>query len=113
MSRPFVVLTGNYLDPDGVPVLATRLPAPDEPNIVGGYATAHAWVARWVHAAADVTVFTHSDGLQWDHALVRHVLDPGEWVVWTGSAFRVVTKDAFAAYTPVDFEVEALRGDPK
>ena len=106
-----VVIVGNYLDPEGRPVIATQLPASGQ-NIPCGYATASGWVSRWIRAANfDVSqVFLHSDsgGLQFDHGLSRHVVRPGEWLVWTGVMFETFRADDFAAkFAAFDYEVEA------
>lgn len=91
-------IAGNYLDPDGAPIRATRHDA-DSPN-------AKAWVAKWIKACADVEIFGLAvDAFQWDHGRARHVLRPGEWVVWTGSEYRVVLDADFANYQPVTLNV--------
>ena len=105
------IIAGNYLDPTGQPVIATQLPPPDAPNIIG---SATAWVGRWIKACADVTLFAHdSGGIQWDHGRIRHVLRPGEWVVWTSSEYRTVPDAEFAAYdaVPVRMSTEHEQGE--
>lgn len=95
------IIRGNYLNPAGEPVVATRMPHPDDTNIIGD---GRSWVSRWIRACDDVTIFAHENGgFQWDHGRTRHVLDNGAFVVWTGTEYRTVEPDEFAeTYSPVD-----------
>lgn len=105
------VLVGNYVDPDGVPVIATQVPDPDDrTNRIGGIALATGWCCRWLQAVCEdvAAVCAHGlHGLKWDHGRTRHVADPGDWIVWDGAAFLVVKPDTFeTTYAAVPLTID-------
>lgn len=106
------IVKGNYLDPDGQPVIATRLPSPEDKNTMGD---GRSWVGRWITACDPETVngifADEGGGLKWDHRRTRHVLPEGAWVVWDTEAYRVVPDDEFrATYADVAYEVPMSDG---